>query len=406
MNRRHRTGLVLISLFILLAWDIPTRAADPDWPFPDELRSSLAYLHPLTNYAIHPAWQRQWEKHLVTSNGLQASVGSVTSDELYTDVTLNLSEPLNRHFRFLYHLVWRQGQHLDLTRQQHWLGFELGLTAGLGLQLQVHPAPSKEELDLLTGLLWTDGTRERYLRISLRLDDFVYEAKNDQGGISDQERVAVQWALRYQLSSWEFFSTGDYGSPSRRSYPDAEVSPVIAAQERRQGAATARLRYLLTDDSFVAVAASHYHFAAIEGRRGTTDGFDYANEFVHLAATGYLTVADAWWIRPECNWVQQWASADGRRHFSHQRDDLFPALYLEWRSSKRARWELGYMAVHHRWDFVVPGVISDQSQGTTDKLKLGWTHEFKPTARLHLSLSHEPSLSRFGGGNVQWQLLF
>lgn len=393
-------GLVLFGIF-----SIPTNSAGGEWPFPDELRSRLLFVHPLVNYAINPVWQREWERHLVNSNGVQTTVGSVATEDLYTDLTLNITEPLGGRFRFLYRMVWREGLHLDLARQEHWLGFEMGLFGKLSAHLQVHPAPDKNEFDLLTGLMVTDETRERYLRVSLRLDDFMYEQKNDEGGTSKEEVVAVQWALRHQTGRWELFSTGSYGSGSRRAFPDSALSPTVTASSRRDEASTIRLRHLLSGSGFLAIQASHYRFQASEQRRDGAADYAYSNEFVHLRGLGVMGIGGPWGLRPEIHWLRQWASAEGRRDFTHNREDFFPALFVELHAPGESTWELGYLASHHQWDYTV-GNWTDHRNEYTDKIKLGWTYAFLSTARVQFSLSHEVDLDRFGGGNVQYQINF
>ena len=384
---------------------MPTYGATGDWPFPDELRSRLVFVHPLVNYAINPVWQRDWERHLVSANGVQMTVGSVATEDLYTDLTLNITEPLGGRFRFLYRMVWREGLHIDISRQEHWPGFEMGLFGRVAVQLQVHPTPDKEDFDLMTGLLLTDESRERYLRVSLRLDDFMYEPKNDLGGTSQEEPVAIQWELRYQVGRWELFSTGRYGSGSRRAYPDSALSPALAGSFRRDGAGTIRLRHLLNEADFLGVEASHYSFEADEQRRDGVDGFEYGNEFVHLRGLGVLGIGGSWGLRPEINWLRQWASSTGRREFDHRREDFFPALFVELHAPGKSTWELGYMATHHQWEYTAGGWV-DNRDAYTDKIKFGWTYAFLPTARVQFSVSHELDLDRFGGGNVQFQMNF
>lgn len=402
-----RAAILLTAsvLLLFLGLPLPAAASADAWPFPAEMRSPLAFVHPLVNYAVHPGWQRDWERRLHRANGVTTTVGSVSTEDLFTDLTVNVTEPLGERFRFLYRMVWREGLHLDVARQEHWLGLEMGLYRGLAVQLQVHPTSDKSEFDLLAGLLLTDATRERYLRVGLRLDDFMFERKNKVGGTSQAEPAGIQWELRHQVERWELFSSGLYGSGSRRTFPDGELSPAIAATERRATGSTVRLRRLLDAPDFLAVEATHYRFRAAERRRDATAGYDYANEFVHLRALGVLGIGDAWALRPEFHWLRQRTSAAGRRAFTHEREDVFPAVFVEHRTSGASTWELGYMAVHHAWEYDAGGRTDDRS-GSTDKVKLGWTYAFRPDARIQLSLSHEVDLERFGGGNVQYQMHF
>jgi len=400
------TRLLPVFLFsALLCLSAPTHGATDDWPFPDELRSRLVFVHPMVNYAINPVWQRDWERHLVSSSGVQATVGSVATKDLYTDLTLNITEPLGGRFRFLYRMVWNEGLHLDISRQEHWPGFEMALFGGLAAHLQVHPTPDKEDFDLLTGLLLTDESRERYLRVSLRLDDFMYDQKNDLGGTSQEEPVGVQWELRHQIGRWELFSTGRYGSGSQRAYPDSVLSPAVAGSFRRDGAATCRLRHVWSDLDFAGLEVSHYRFEAAEQLRNGTADFEYANEFVHLRGLGVVGIGRSWGLRPEIHWLRQWASAEGRREFTHMREDFFPAVFVELHAPGKSTWELGYMGTHHQWEYSAADWV-DNRDAYTDKIKLGWTYAFLPTARVQFSVSHEVDLDRFGGGNVQFQMNF
>jgi len=402
----HSRRLLLIFLFsVLFCFSYPANSAADDWPFPDELRSRLIFVHPMVNYAINPVWQRDWERQLASSNGIQTTVGSVSTKDFSTDLTLNITEPLGEQFRFLYRMVWREGLHLDTSRQEHWLGFEMGLFGKLAAHLQVNPTPNKEEFDLLFGLFITDEIRERYLRVSLRLDDFMHDQKNDLGGTSKEEPVAIQWELRHQIGRWELFSSGRYGSGSQRAYPDSVLSPLVAGSFRRDGASTVRLRHVWSDRDFAGLEASHYRFEAAEQRRDGATDFEYGNEFVHLRGVGVVGIGGPWGLRPEIHWLRQWASAVGRREFTHRRDDFFPALFVELHAPGKSTWELGYMGTHHQWDYTV-GDWVDARDAYTDKIKLGWTYAFLPTARVQFSLSHELDLDRFGGGNVQFQMNF
>lgn len=393
---------LLASLFLAPG---PAPAADPDWPFPDELRSRLVFVHPLVNYAVNPIWQRDWERSLAARNGIQATSGSVSTDDLYTDLVVNVTEPLGDRFRFLFRLVWREGLHLDPERQEHWLGFEGRLTGGLGAFLQVNPTPDKEELDLMAGLVLVDRTRQRYLRLGVRWDDLLYERKNDQGGTSEGEPVGVTWEARYAAGRWELFTTGRYGSASRRAYPDSVLSPDLTSAYRQDGASTLRLRHVWSDLDFAGIEASHYRFEAEDLGRDAADNLKYGNEYVHLRGLGVVRIGGPWGLRPEIHWLRQWATGEGRRDFSHRREDLFPALFAELRAPGRSTWELGYLATHHQWSYTM-GPWTDDRDGYTDKIKLGWTYAFRPDARLQLSLSHELDLDRFGGGNVQYQMNF
>lgn len=383
----------------------PAAAADDGWPFPRELRARLVFVHPLVNYAVDPVWQRRWERSLNAASGLQLTSGSVSTDDLYSDLMVNITESAGSRFRFLYRTEWREGLHLDRERHHHWLGFAGRMTGPLSAFLQVHPPADKEELDLQAGLLLTDASRERFLRIGLRWDDFLYGDKNELGAVSHAEPVSVIWELRHRAGPWEVFSTGGYGSGSRRSYPDSVRSPAAAAGFERQGAGTLRLRRIWSDRDFLSLEASHYRFEGEQESRPPGQDFTYRNEWVHLRMLVVRPLGRSWTLRPEVHWLRQWSRAEGLRRFHHRREDIFPAVFLQRHGGGKSRWELGYMATHYRWRGSYEGA-PDRGDGFTDKIKLGWTWAFLPTARLQLSLSHEVDLERFGGFNVQYQMIF
>lgn len=397
-------SLLLISTLVMGQPGFACAAA-ANWPLANDWQSPLVFVHPLVNYAINPVWQRDWERQLLQTNGIQISSGSVSTSDLCTDLTVNITEPLGQRFRFLYRAVWRDGLHLDTDRQQHWLGFELELLSGAAIYLQVHPAADKEEFDLLAGLSFTDESRERYLRLGLQLEDFLYERKNDRGGISVEEPVGIVWELRCQSGSWEAFSTGQYGSGSQRIYPNSTLSPTLAGASQRNTGSILRLRYVWTDLGFAGVEGSHYRFDATEQKRHAADSFDYTNEYVHLRGLAVFALNNSWGLRPEFHWLWQTATAEGRDNIFHHREDVFPALFIELHSSGKSSWELGYLASSRQWDFETGNQTTNGSD-YTDKIKLGWSYAFQPTARVQFSLSHELDLHRFGGGNVQYQMDF
>lgn len=386
-------------LFCLLA--AAAAAAGEPWPYPDHLRDRLVWVHPLVNYAFDPAWQREWERELVRSAGLRTNVGSVSTDDFTTLVQVNVTEPLGGGARFLYRLDWQDALHRDTAAQQHWLGFGLALRPGLEAELQTHPAADKEELDLRAGLLVTDAERARYLRVAVRWDDLLYGKKNDRGGAAQDESVGVQWELRWAGGPWELASEGSYGSRWSRTFADSARSPDLAAASGRRGEGGLRLRHLLGDGGFLQAGLEHYDFAATEESRDGDGGFAYTNAWLHAHALAVVDLSPRVGLRPEFHWLRQWAAAEGRLPFSHRREDLFPAVFAQWRAGDRSSWELGYLAVHYQWRHT-----DGDQDGYTDKVKLGWIFAFTPLARLQLSLSHEVDLQRFGGGNVQYQMLF
>jgi hypothetical protein len=391
--------LCLLALQLLPAGARPA-AAQP-WPWPDQHRDRLVWVHPLVNYAFDPAWQRAWDQERARGRSLRTSVGSVSTDDFQTLMQVNVSEPVGGSVRFLYRLDWRDALHVDAAEEQHWLGFGLAVAPGLEAELQAHPAADKEDLDLRAGLLLTDRDRGCYLRLAARWDDPLYGRKNARGGLSRDESVAAQWELRWTRGRWEVAGEGRYGSPWSRTYPDSARSPDLAAASGQRGEGSLRLRRLGDGDRLLQAGLSHYDFRETRDDHGGDPGQSYANEWLHAHALAVVRLSPRTGLRPELHWLRQWARAAGPRTFRHTRQDLFPAVFVQWRADARTTWELGYMAVHYGWEH-----SGGDDTGTTDKVKLGWIFAPTPAARLQVSLSHEVDLDRFGGGNIQYQMLF
>ena len=388
---------LLVALVLLAA----APAAARPWPFPEHLRDRLVWVHPLANYAYAPAWQRDWERALARDDGLRTTIGSVSTDDLLLRLELNLNRPLSGPWRFVARLDRRDALHVDRPRDELWLGFAAELVRGLEVEVQTDPAGPKEELDLRAGVLLTDAARTRYLRLALRWDDPLYGEKNDRGGAADATAAGPQWEARWAAGRWEAFSRGRYLSRWSRAFPDSATSPAVRAEAGRHGEGVLRVRRLLADGELVEAGLAHYRFTADEVRRDGADGYAYRHEWVHAHALAELAAGPRLVLRPELHWVRQWASGRGARAFAHTREDVIPALSVRLATGGRGAWELGYMGTHHRWEHT-----AGRQDAWTDKVKLGWLFAFTPRARLQASLSHELDLERFGGGNVQFQVLF
>jgi hypothetical protein len=401
-----RRALRTTTFLLLFSGPVPGATAD-EWTFDDEYRSPLLFLHPVIDYAFNPEWTRQWETNLVAENGLRLSSGSVSTDELLTFAQLNITQHLTHGFRFLSTYDGLEGLHVDVAPRDLFFGMELKVTGPLSVQGLLQPTSAKEDMDAIVGILLTDASRRQYARLSLRFEDFVYEDKNDVGGRSLQEPIGPQWALRGRWNRWELVSEGRYLSASERVFPDPALSPEVAASSRRYGASETRLRYLAGREGFATVAFGHYEYRESREGRAASPGYSYGNE-VLLGTGRYLFWVDRrWGGRGELHYLHQQAEAEGARNYSYHRRDLMPAAFLRLRLGASSMLELGYMGTFYDWtmDSRDPGDGYD-GEGYADKVKLAWTHRFLATARLRISLSHEPNLARFGGGNVQYQMLF
>lgn len=399
-----RTALVLA--FLVVASFAPRARAD-DWGFDDEYRSPLLFLHPAADYAFNPEWTRQWEANLVRRSGVRITSGSVSTDELLTLAQVNLTEDLTHGFRFLSTYDWFEGIHLDVAFRDLFFGLEKKVAGPVSVQGMIQPTSAKEDVDAVLGVLLTDAGRGQYLRLWIRFEDFVYEEKNDVGGRSVQEPVGPQWALRGTRGRWELVSEGRYLSASVRAFPDSSLAPGTEAFSRQYGASQTRVRYVRGERSFAEAGLAHYRYRESGEGRSPGSAFSYGNEILQGTGRCLFGFAANWGGRAELHLLDQDADATGIRDYAYRRRDIMPAAFLRRFLGTDNMLELGYMGTFYDW--TMDSRIPDEdyeANGYADKLKLSWTYRFTADARLRASLSHEPNLSRFGGGNLQFQMLF
>jgi len=91
----------LLLTLLLCGTGASAQVPDEDWDFEDGYQTQMLYLHSLVNYAYDLEWQYEWERRQFAGNALRVNTGSVSSDELLTDVELNITQPLNEKWRFM-----------------------------------------------------------------------------------------------------------------------------------------------------------------------------------------------------------------------------------------------------------------------------------------------------------------
>jgi len=386
----------------------PLSAQRVGWSFDDSDQSDLVYIHARVNYALGPDWVREWERRLASHSSVRTTVGSVTNKQFLTDVRLRVNEQLGGGpIRFRYDVRWLDGEHVDTGRLQQFLGFEATLAGPLGLQALVHPTSRKDDMDMAFGVVLTDGARERYLRASIRLDDFLYGDKNAMGGESVSEPVGVQWQGRYAAGRWELYSEGWYSSDSERAFPDSTRSPVLAGTGGRLNGSESRVRWLIAETAFLELQLSHYDFVDGEVWRDADGGFQYANEIFETVARFVFPLGERWRAWPAVHILSRSAVAEGREDYQVDRSDVMPAAFVQYAFTPTNAVELGYMGSWSDRSRVGADPAGDyDTRAWADKAKLAWTHNFSAMAHLQMSVSQKISSGRFGGGNVQFWAYF
>jgi hypothetical protein len=97
---RVGSAIRLLLTALLVGTGANAQLPDEDWSFEKSYRTQMLYLHSFVNYAYDLEWQYQWEQRQFVGNSLRINTGSVASDELLTDIDINISQPLNEKWRF------------------------------------------------------------------------------------------------------------------------------------------------------------------------------------------------------------------------------------------------------------------------------------------------------------------
>ena len=385
-------------------------AAQPDWPFTTDFGSYLLHVHPEVNYKLHPDWLAVWERERLQDGFFRGTFGSSATDELLVDAHWTLNPELSRGLRLRQDIVWQERRHLPHDRLDLWLGFEAHVWRRLAVVAQAVPASRKDTIDLRVGGLWTSRDRTRYVQVLYVLQDLIHDTKDRRKGVTETSPLGVHWLVRLEHAGWTLFSQGDWIRGYLRRYPDPLHSPDLAASGRASRDLTVRLRRhfaprtALEGSFFLAEDAQRMEYREGPGSVGWTDfDHDYAGWYRLFSLRGLYPVSDRWRLRGELHRLDRRAGATGWRSFTYRRSETMPALYAEWRWSPRRTVELGYLGTFYdwRWSDQDRRRVPEDREGFADKVELAMILGLKGDAAIKLSLSHEVSLERFGGGSVR-----
>ena len=406
MSFRLSVPLALLVAAPALHAELP----DPDeWQLENGYDTPLLYLHALANYAYDPAAQYEWERRQYVGNALRVNSGSVSSDELLTEVELNLNEPLNERWRFFGQFRRTGFRRRPVRQDQLLLGIERLFAARSAAYLGVNPEYGKEFLDIEGGYARYSNNREQYLRIGLRAIDLNWESKNKRGGLQEQRALKLNWAIRQSLRPrlW-LYSEGLAGQGFERHFPDATKSPQQSRHDRNENRAQLRLTRIGDDASrsLWSLAIEWYDFA--ERRRFRQPGFDYdyENRQLNVGAEHVRMLGERHRLRLLAQLVEQIARSRGFREHDYDRRDLLAGAFYEylWPNSGLT---IAYAAGVP--DMVYEALDAAESftqHDYTDKLIVGWRYRFSANAEIRASLSQEVSERGFGGGAIQFQMIF
>lgn len=187
-----RFGRFWLLPTLLLAAGATAQVPNAAWEFEDPYRDQMLYLHALVNYSYDLQWQIDWERRQFAGNALRVNTGSVRSSELLTDIDLNINEALNDKWRFLGSFRRDRLQQRPNRDDQLLLGFERSILESSAVYLTVNPEYDKEFIDVAIGYTLYRDDRQQYIRAGVLLEDISYESKNDSGGKTEQDPIALQ----------------------------------------------------------------------------------------------------------------------------------------------------------------------------------------------------------------------
>lgn len=410
MANRTLLRRFLLWLLPLAAEAAAAAALPPPWPYTTDFDSYLLHVHPEVNYALPPQWLDVWERERLRAGCLRAVFGSSATDELLIDARWALNHELTCDLRLRQDIVWQERRHLPLDRLDIWLGLEQRVWRRLAVVVQTVLAERKEAIDLRLGWLWTSADRTRYAQLLYVLEDLIHDQKDGRGGVTETSPIGANWLARFERGPWALFTQGNWVRGFARRYPDSGRSPELVAHARMANELSVRLSWRPLADRGVEAAWFQAEDAErMEFREGpfasgmSAFSYHYAGWYRLISLRGMHPLADRWRLRAECHQLHRRAAATGWRAFTYDRDEIMPAVFAEWAWSRRRAVELGYLGTFYRWRHRDHDrrLIPDTRRGFADKVELALILGLAGQAALKLSVSHEVSLERFGGGSVR-----
>ena len=382
------------------------QSADDEWRLEDGYQTQLLYLHALVNYAFDGEWQFDWQRRQFADNALRINTGSVSSDQLLTDVELNINADLNDDWRFFGRFTREGFRRRPVREDQLLLGLEWLTFDSSGFYVGINPEFNKEFIDLAAGYTFYAKGREQYVRVGVLAEDFNWTSKNRQGGTQSQRPVSLEWSIRWPIKNdWWIYSAGNLGSGYDRSFQGEALSPALAAEERRDDEAELRVSRHV-DDKFWSVSVEHFEFRETAVFRSSESDYDYSNRQTNIGVEHVRLISDRHRWRILAQWVDQRATSVGFRAHKYRRQDFLGGVFYD-RLYRKAGWSVAYAFGFPDIDYEAlggqPGFSSDDY---TDKLIVGWRYDFSANALIRITVSQEVSERGFGGGAIQYQMFF
>ncbi len=402
----QNTGPLLLAL-LLCGTGANAQVPDEDWDFEDGYQTQMLYLHALVNYAYDLEWQYEWERRQFAGNSLRINTGSVSSDELLTDIDLNINQPINEKWRFIGRFTRDGFRWRSVREEQLLLGLERSILESSAVYLAVNPAYDKETIDIATGYTFYKDNREQYVRVGVLAEDFDWSTKNAFAGNQDQQPIAVEWAIRLGLANnWWLYSDGEVGSGFERTFPDPTESPDVLRHDRRDNKAQVRLTRAEHNGRAWSAWVAWYDFNEVQEFRPAGFDYDYSNTVLNVAVEHTRRIGERHRLRLLAHYVDQKAKSIGFNRHDYDRQDILGGVFYEylWPMSGVT---FAYLAGQPDIIYTASDPDDDYMlDDYRDKVLLGWRYTFSEDAQIRVSISHEIAEEGFGGGSIQFQMFF
>jgi len=397
---------ILLFGLILFQYSLYADSDPPHWNFDDEYKATRIFLHNFATYDFHPLWELDYEKNLLKKNELLLSFGSTHVKDLSNEIKLNINEELGKGWWFRSNFYRHQTQYKDKHEEYFYLGFEKNIYRKLSIFSLCNAEYDKEFIDLDLGLSLKDDSYEKYFRLAFSYDDFLYDEKNQLGGKVTKEPIGITWKIRYGKNKLWFFSEGKYLNPFQIRFEDMELSPAIYLKENQTNNLTAKIYYFFKEGTFTELSCKYYSFWEMKMFYEQVNNYSYLNEINDITLKYYHKPNDKFAVRPVIHYVIQNSKADGIRNYDFERREFISAFYLEY-YLKRTILETGLSGTTFTSELDDSNNIEDYNFQNDDlKFFFSWTYNFSEKTRLKFSLSHVFEVHGFGGGNLQYMMVF
>lgn len=397
----------LFFALLLITSSAGAQLPEENWEFEDGYQTQMLYLHAFVNYAYDLEWQYEWERRQFVGNALRINTGSVASDDLLTDIDINISEPLNDKWRFMGRFSRDGFRWQKHRKEQLLLGLERSIFDSSALYLTVNPEYNKEAIDIAAGYTFYKDNREQYIRIGVLAQDFDWDTKVEGGGKQEQDPLAIEWAIRLGLAdNWWLYSDGKVGKGFERSFPDATASPDVSRHDRYENTAQLRVTRAEQDGKAWSAWISWYDFNELKEFRTPGFDYDYSSTVTTAAVEHTRMIGERHRLRLLAHFVDQQAESVGFNAHDYERQDILAGVFYEYLWPKSGV-TLAYAAGQPDIIFTAPDPADNfRLDDYRDKVILGWRYTFSEDAQIRVSISHEIAEEGFGGGAIQYQMFF